>query len=414
MAFNSYAQVEIPMDTVINKGTYRDEGACIYLNIFDNISVSLLRGNYRKKSNSYLIINNDTSRIHALSPMYFEDIILFEAQSEAKEERKLVSYKLSDKSFYDYGFSFTNSREDDFILDKSFTKLYSRPSNKNGIKIFLIEPLTKEKNLFADFSEYNQFTYADYTSNETNFAGIKQVYFFNNYEAVVKLGYNKEPSVGYEDYRYFLVSGMAKKELTSKIIPKELINTSNPYINSSIQFVSHDEAYFRESFNGSGIFKNRLINNNYEVINEVLLLGNSSLVGNKLTYFEHSDLINGINLQNKQILCYYLNSKTDDKTEVIIPYKFIPELDLAMYKAYKNKGLTKEDIKGFGEYELGILRNLIFAKHNYDFSSEFYQAYFNLYAFYNDPEMRNARTKNVNEKLTAADKTNLELIKGME
>lgn len=414
MAFNSYAQVEIPMDTVINKGTYRDEGACIYLNIFDNTYVSLLRGNYRKKSNPYLIINNDTSRMHALSPMYFKDIILFEAQSEAKEGKKLVYYKLNDKSFYDYGFSFTNSREDDFILDKSFTKLYSKPSNKNGIKIFLIEPLTKEKNIFSDFSEYNQFTYADYISNETNFAGIEQVYFFNNDEAFVKLGYNKEPSVGYEDYRYFLVNNMGKKELTSKIIPKELINISNPYINSSIQFVSHDEAYFRESFNGSGTFKNRLINNNYEVISELLLLGNSSLVGNNLIYFEHSDLINGINLKNSRILCYYLNSKIEDKTEVIIPYKFIPELDLAMYKAYNNSILKKEDLKDFGEYKLGILRNLIFAKHNYDFNSEFYQAYFNLYAFYNTPEMRNSRTKDLNGKLTGADKANLELIKGME
>jgi hypothetical protein len=343
--------------------------------------------------------------------MYFKDIILFEAQSEAKEGKKLVYYKLIDKSFYDYDFSFKNSREDDYILDKSFTKLYSKQSNKNGIKIFLIEPLSKEKNIFADFSEYNQFTYADYTSNETNFAGIEQVYFFNDNEAVVKLGYNKQPSVGYEDYRYFLVSDMGKKELTSKIIPKELINSSNPYINSSILFVSHDEAYFRESFNGSGTLKNRLINNKYDVISELLLLGYSSLVGNDLVYFEHSDLINGINIQNSKILCYYVNCKIEDNKEVIIPYKFIPELDLAMYKAYNNTTLTKEDLKGFGEYELGILRNLIFAKHNYDFSSEFYQAYFNLYAFYNTPEMRNSRTKDMNGKLTGADKANLGLIK---
>ncbi|MCB9002687.1 MAG: YARHG domain-containing protein, partial [Bacteroidales bacterium] len=92
----------------------------------------------------------------------------------------------------------------------------------------------------------------------------------------------------------------------------------------------------------------------------------------------------------------------------------IPKLDIAMYKAYNDTLLTNDEVAGFGKYELGILRNLIFAKHNYDFSTEFYQAYFNLYAFYNNEEMRKTRTKDVNGKLTETDKANLKLIKEQE
>jgi len=76
--------------------------------------------------------------------------------------------------------------------------------------------------------------------------------------------------------------------------------------------------------------------------------------------------------------------------------------------------LKKEDLKGFGKYELGILRNLIFAKYNYAFSSEFYQAYFNLYEFYGNKEAQKSRVKDVNNKLTETDKANIKLIKEIE
>lgn len=147
------------------------------------------------------------------------------------------------------------------------------------------------------------------------------------------------------------------------------------------------------------LHKNRLFDESVNFISELLFIEPS---------------IAGVNIQEGELQNHFLRSFLNNEEKVIIPYKFIPQLDLAMNKAYNNKGLTKEDLKGFGEYELGILRNLIFAKYNYDFSSEFYQAYFNLYAFYNAPDMHNSRTKDVNGKLTGADKANLELIKGME
>jgi hypothetical protein len=81
-----------------------------------------------------------------------------------------------------------------------------------------------------------------------------------------------------------------------------------------------------------------------------------------------------------------------------------------MYKAYNDTALSQQDIEGLGKYELGILRNLIFAKHNFSFESEFYQAYFNLYCFYNTKEMRSTRSKDVNSNLSEADKANIQLI----
>lgn len=132
---------------------------------------------------------------------------------------------------------------------------------------------------------------------------------------------------------------------------------------------------------------------------------------NRFYNFPH---IAGLNYQNGERENYFLQVTLDNKQQVIVPYKFIPQLEITMYKAYNDTLLTEEELKGLGSYELGILRNLIFAKHNYDFSSEFYQAYFNLFAFYNHPDMRNSRTKNVNHLLTEQDKENLNLIKELE
>ena len=85
-----------------------------------------------------------------------------------------------------------------------------------------------------------------------------------------------------------------------------------------------------------------------------------------------------------------------------------------MYKAHQNERLTKDDIKGLDLYSLGILRNSIFAKYNYAFNSEFYQAYFNLFAFYNHYEKKGKRTKNVDDKLTETDKANVAFILNAE
>jgi hypothetical protein len=132
---------------------------------------------------------------------------------------------------------------------------------------------------------------------------------------------------------------------------------------------------------------------------------------------ERGELYNfGINQQQGKIVNYFMSSylDEDDNNKVIVPYVFDLHLDTLMYNVYYGKMLTKEEVQGFGKYELGILRNLIFAKYNYAFTSEFYQAYFNLYEFYGNDRKRKTRVTNITSLLTETDKTNIKLIKEAE
>ena len=132
----------------------------------------------------------------------------------------------------------------------------------------------------------------------------------------------------------------------------------------------------------------------------------------------------GVDIMKGQMQYYFVKSSLNDAdynarpikygTEVIISYKFNPQLEIQMYRAYNDTLLSEADIEGMGKYELGILRNLLFAKHNYAFKSEFYQAYFNMYKFYNSQKMITTRKTNVDNELTANDKANIALIRKME
>ena len=153
---------------------------------------------------------------------------------------------------------------------------------------------------------------------------------------------------------------------------------------------------------------------------------NMNLIGNMLPHNNIS--VYGMNIANQKIQCYYMSTSLNDAdynvkpikkgTKVIIPYKFNPQLDIQMYRAYNDTLLSEADIEGLGKYELGILRNLLFAKHNYAFKSEFYQAYFNMYEFYKpryvSQKMETTRKANVDNELTANDKANIALIRKME
>ena len=273
----------------------------------------------------------------------------------------------------------------------------------------MIDPISKDETLFADFSEYNQFRFEGYYDGKTNFTGIQDVYFFNNQKAYVKLGYN-EQGAGYGNFKYFKVQSGNKQEITNKLLPDEIKDAWKPYKNSVLNFVSTDQKYFRESFENSNIHKARILNEKFSVIGNVLFMGSITKYGTKTYKRSFGGLINGIDFQNNAIRCYLLKSRTNKEKRVIIPYKFIPQLDLAMYKAHQNNKLTEEDIEGLDLYALGILRNSIFAKYNYAFNSEFYQAYFNLFAFYNHSEKKGKRTKNVNEKLSETDKANVAFV----
>jgi hypothetical protein len=135
-----------------------------------------------------------------------------------------------------------------------------------------------------------------------------------------------------------------------------------------------------------------------------------------LTRLIYSYDLAGYNVQNNTISSFYYFSRTDEHvgygfSEVIIPLRITIETEKALYNIYNDKPVDKAELKNMNKYDLDILRNMVFAKHNYKFDLEFYQAYFNTFEFYSSEAMRNSRTKDVGKLLTPADKQNLEAIK---
>jgi len=112
----------------------------------------------------------------------------------------------------------------------------------------------------------------------------------------------------------------------------------------------------------------------------------------------------------KQFICYSRLDPEVSKKEgdnVLIPFIPDPYREKAMYEIYENIELTAQDLQRFDAFDLRLLRNMIFAKHNYAFKDKFLQAYFNLYSFYS---YQTNRLTDVNKLLTPTDKKNLTLI----
>jgi hypothetical protein len=123
---------------------------------------------------------------------------------------------------------------------------------------------------------------------------------------------------------------------------------------------------------------------------------------------KHKDWkIIGESIQNNKNQFFYLRSKLDNSEKVIVSYAISKGFESICYQVFKGNIANKKDLNNFSADQLKILKNLIFAKYNYAFEGEFYQAYFNLFAFYNQPEKLATRTKDVNNKLTKPDMENL-------
>ena len=92
--------------------------------------------------------------------------------------------------------------------------------------------------------------------------------------------------------------------------------------------------------------------------------------------------------------------------QVWVACKFSLSFDKALYDIYNNVLIDKTEVETFDEWELNKLRNMIFAKHGYQFKSEYLQAFFNLFDFYNNIK----KTDDVTNSLTPSDKKNLEVV----
>jgi len=389
------AQYEFKLDTLL-----KTDDTLISYNLINNIeikSVNIKKKSYKEKGKYKIYINNEMIDIEARIlnlPLIFDNYIFLNLTFLEETSLKTKIYFLKNEKLEFY----SDAKEIDY--DNSLKKVYK--IKDDYLKIYLYNPITKDEKLYCDFSDVIKKWDLSDEGEKFPLESIGKVYFINAQTAYVELCYS-DISPECEETRYFLVNKNGeKKEITSKV--GYAYNKKIEKFYSEISFISN--GYIRELLKMAIIenktYKwiriNRLFDDNFNYISELL-------------YFEPK--IIGLNAKNGIVQYYYLESTTKDN-EVFIPYKFLPKLDIAMYKVYNNNLLTDEDMKGFGKYELGILRNLIFAKHNYAFDSEFYQAYFNLYEFYNNENMKSSRTKDINNKLTEMDKKNLEIIKNKE
>jgi hypothetical protein len=95
---------------------------------------------------------------------------------------------------------------------------------------------------------------------------------------------------------------------------------------------------------------------------------------------------------------------------VLVSYRPIVEVQFNLFRIYNDSLVNKNDLTILNKDDLLLLKNMVFAKHNYKFDIEYYQAFFNLFRFYNSDRDRQKRTKEVNHLLTEMDKKNLQLI----
>jgi hypothetical protein len=163
--------------------------------------------------------------------------------------------------------------------------------------------------------------------------------------------------------------------------------------------IEHQWMEFCDITEKSVFFQECIINSTGDIFSKKLYLNYGGMNGFVITKGEIKQFI----------LCSQLDSEDGkkDRNAVLIP--FIPDSfkEKAMYEIYENIELTAEDLQRFDAFDLRLLRNMIFAKHNSVFKDKFLQAYFNLYGFYS---YNKNRLTNVNHLLTPTDKKNLELI----
>lgn len=128
--------------------------------------------------------------------------------------------------------------------------------------------------------------------------------------------------------------------------------------------------------------------------------------------------VRGFEIEKNEIAQLIISTETDEigrnrrPTMVLIPYTPCPYIEKTMYRIYHNEQISKNDLSRFDAFELKLIRNMVYAKHNYGFNSDFLTAYFNLYNFYSAG--RFSRTKDINHLLTEADKANITLIRAAE
>jgi len=238
---------------------------------------------------------------------------------------------------------------------------------------------------------------------------IEEVFQLNEYRFFIR-SCTGDIACIYNRYFLFDIKKNQIENITEKV--KRLSEKQIDDLESTrIQFTSKDDKFFRgyiNKFCGDPIdtfnVRSYLFNQDLEIEEKVLTMGHYD--GNSYSPVS----ISGIKITNSKILNYFLYSFTDQKRNISVCYNFNPHLDILFYKIYHDTIINSDEIISYNQFELNLLKNLIYAKHNYKFTSEFYQAYFNLYEFYNNEQKRESRNENVDALFTKVDIKNLKMI----
>ena len=324
-----------PLDSIIYQ-----EDRLRHLVLIDSFKIETFHN--RVNPRGYVSVNNrviDTLHFYSnYLPIFFNSKLIFNCRDETSE---CIYYDFSKRSFHSLNTYFRN--------DNGFLQFFDLFDNK----IFIIDPLSGEDRLFYGFDII------------TEDQSIYDLFFIDNQLTFVEVCM-RDPFEACVDLRYYLVSASGANDVTDKLtLPPPLRNIEYHTQRTKINFISMDKKYLHATsehitmlFSDSREYS-RIFNNRFEEIGYVLNRSNVP--------------INGIVYQNGIMQNFLINSFFDDsnlnRKDVWVPYKFNPYLELAMYKAYNNIMLTSDDVAGMGRFELGILRNLIFAKHNYGFNS---------------------------------------------
>jgi len=241
-----------------------------------------------------------------------------------------------------------------------------------AFQLSILDIQKNKKELLVDFSENIK---ENFISEIIDFSLFKdQIVFYTGYSE----------AGGIYNGQYWGVNIKSKK-LNKINIPKDYDETYY-----SIDTKKEHLIIFKENFNTIDAI---VFNKKFQNIGKILYRQNT-IKGFKIN--------NGVRKGN------YYKSFLEDHTQMCILDNLEILREFALFKIYNDEFI--ENIENLSLDNLNLLKNMVFAKHNYKFDNEYYQAYFNLYNFYSLEEKRKIRTKDVNHLLTKVDKVNLKLI----
>ena len=338
----------------------------MYFGVFDN---SVFQETDTTISGIYIYIDNqkiDSIGIRVTSfPKYSDGEIYFSGVN-----RKIPKglYRLRDK--YIKRVSNADIDQDGFsnmlTSTKSFRKIFLNNliSNDTHLILDLEKTLSKDAKWFDKDSKYviddfwinDKTLYFSLASCPTGCFDYTHYLFNIEEESLKEIKYIKSK----------------EKVINDEFTCLELVDSTHHYV---LGFSSHS--------NDSNCIGRWLFNDTVRRERKLLSMNHAYMVKAPEGYFDYeAPIMAGYDFINKQPSGINYRSSLDSKFNVIVPYKFNVHQELSMLKIFYDSLLTQQEISGFGKYELSVLRNLVFAKHNYKFESEFWQAYFNLFEFY--------------------------------